>query len=69
MTIGRGAIMEDRGGILLQRRADNGMCGIPGGIMENGETVLETVKREVKEKPLSSLTNFHYSVSIQEKKA
>ncbi|MGN7115380.1 hypothetical protein ACTHQ8_03965 [Lysinibacillus odysseyi] len=24
------AIMEDRGsGILLQRRADNGMCGIP----------------------------------------
>lgn len=50
LTIGCGAIIEDEdGNILLQRRTDNGMWGIPGGILEIGETVLETVKREVKE--------------------
>jgi mutator protein MutT len=35
--------------ILLQRRADNGMWGYPGGYMEIGETPEESAKREFKE--------------------
>jgi len=55
VTIGCGAIMEDREGrILLQRKGDPGIWGIPGGIMEIGETFEETVKREVLEE-----TNLH----------
>lgn len=50
ITIGCGAIIEDeQGRILLQRRADNDTWGIPGGIMEIGETFEDTVKREVLE--------------------
>lgn len=50
LTIGCGAIIEDElGRILLQRRTDNNTWGIPGGIMEIGETFEETVKREVLE--------------------
>ncbi|WP_042476807.1 NUDIX hydrolase [Bacillus ndiopicus] len=50
ITIGCGAIIEDnKGRILLQKRIDNNTWGIPGGIMEIGETFEETVKREVLE--------------------
>jgi 8-oxo-dGTP pyrophosphatase MutT (NUDIX family) len=50
ITIGCGAIIEDeRGRILLQHRKDKNNWGIPGGIMEIGETVVETVTREVYE--------------------
>ncbi|GLC89029.1 NUDIX hydrolase [Lysinibacillus piscis] len=50
LTVGCGAIIEDaEGRILLQRRTDNAMWGIPGGLMEIGETFEETVKREVYE--------------------
>jgi 8-oxo-dGTP pyrophosphatase MutT (NUDIX family) len=50
LTIGCGAIIEDMNGrILLQKRRDNNTWGIPGGIMEIGETFEETVKREVYE--------------------
>ncbi|WP_107841473.1 NUDIX hydrolase [Metasolibacillus meyeri] len=50
LTIGCGAIIEDiEGRLLLQKRIDNAMWGIPGGIMEMGETFEETVKREVLE--------------------
>ena len=48
ITIGCGAIIEDaEGRILLQKRMNNDTWGIPGGIMEIGETFVETVKREV----------------------
>ncbi|MGE6515924.1 NUDIX domain-containing protein [Lysinibacillus sphaericus] len=48
LTIGCGAIIEDDiGRILLQKRTDNNIWGIPGGILEIGETFEETVKREV----------------------
>ncbi len=38
---------EDR--ILLERRSDNGKWGIPGGVMEFGESISEAAIREVKE--------------------
>jgi 8-oxo-dGTP pyrophosphatase MutT (NUDIX family) len=44
------AIIHDRQGkILLHQRRDNGLWALPGGTMEVGETVVECVKREVKE--------------------
>lgn len=50
LTVGCGAIIEDeQGRILLQQRTDYGFWGIPGGILELGETFEETVKREVLE--------------------
>lgn len=42
-------IFNDKGQVLLQKRKDNNQWGNPGGIMELGETVYETVKREAKE--------------------
>jgi 8-oxo-dGTP pyrophosphatase MutT (NUDIX family) len=35
--------------LLMLKRTDNGCWGIPGGVMELGETLEETVKRETKE--------------------
>ncbi|MED1950278.1 NUDIX hydrolase [Brevibacillus centrosporus] len=50
VTVGCGAIIEDdQGRILLQRRADQNNWCLPGGVMEIGETFLETVRREVEE--------------------
>ncbi|WP_277678225.1 NUDIX hydrolase [Gracilibacillus dipsosauri] len=50
ITVGCGAIIEDGlGRILLQKRTDYNHWGIPGGILEIGETFEETVKREVQE--------------------
>lgn len=44
------AIIEnDQGQILLHRRRDNDSWALPGGTMEYGESIAETVKREVKE--------------------
>ncbi|MGE7823190.1 NUDIX domain-containing protein [Paenibacillus sp. NPDC093718] len=43
-----GAIIRDhQGRILLQRRSDYGNWGLPGGGMEAGESVEETMRREV----------------------
>ena len=48
LTIGCGAIIEDdQGRILLIKRKDYEEWGIPGGILELGETFEQTVKREV----------------------
>ncbi len=48
LTVGCGAIIEDKfGRILLQKRTDYDIWGIPGGILEIGETIEETAKREV----------------------
>jgi ADP-ribose pyrophosphatase YjhB (NUDIX family) len=42
-------VVDDAGRILLQRRTDNALWSIPGGAMEVGESIAETVVREVKE--------------------
>jgi ADP-ribose pyrophosphatase YjhB (NUDIX family) len=44
------AIVSDEGGrIVLHRRADNDLWALPGGAMELGESVAQTVIREVRE--------------------
>jgi ADP-ribose pyrophosphatase YjhB (NUDIX family) len=42
-------VVDDAGRILLHRRTDNTLWSIPGGAMEVGESIAETVVREVKE--------------------
>jgi len=46
MTVGCGIIIEHENQILLQHRKDRDVWGIPGGVMEPGETFLETAVRE-----------------------
>ena len=45
----RALIRDERGQALFIRRSDNGRWGMPAGGMELRETVLETLRREVKE--------------------
>ena len=45
----RAIIVNKAGEILLQRRKDNGLWGIPGGSVELDETPLEALEREVEE--------------------
>ncbi|MCM3744437.1 NUDIX domain-containing protein [Sporosarcina luteola] len=42
-------ILNEENQVLLQKRADVGLWGIPSGHVEIGETVSEAVMREVKE--------------------
>ena len=42
-------IYDRRGRLLLQKRADGGQWGLPGGAMEIGESVSEAIVREVRE--------------------
>lgn len=47
---GAALLALDRSGrLLLQRRTDNGLWGVPGGMMEPGEAVEETARREMRE--------------------
>lgn len=59
-----GAIIRDHlGRILLQRRSDYGDWGLPGGAMEPGETIEETMKREVLEETGLVVTDYElYSI-------
>jgi ADP-ribose pyrophosphatase YjhB (NUDIX family) len=43
------AIFDERGAVLLTRRADNGQWCLPGGRMESGESAAEACEREVLE--------------------
>jgi 8-oxo-dGTP pyrophosphatase MutT (NUDIX family) len=42
-------VVNDTNEILLHRRSDNELWALPGGTMELGEGILDTVVREVKE--------------------
>jgi ADP-ribose pyrophosphatase YjhB (NUDIX family) len=42
-------VTNPEGEILLQRRADNDLWALPGGTMDLGERIAETVVREVRE--------------------
>lgn len=47
---GVGVIIEDEEKkILLEKRSDCGLWGLPGGRIEPGESIVETAKREVRE--------------------
>lgn len=46
MTVGCGIILEKDDQILLQHRKDDDVWGIPGGVMEPGETFMEAAMRE-----------------------
>ncbi|WP_413466007.1 NUDIX domain-containing protein [Metabacillus litoralis] len=50
-------IFDDNGSVLLQKRADVGLWGIPSGHVEPGETVEQAAKREVLEE-----TGYHISI-------
>ncbi|MGG3506550.1 NUDIX domain-containing protein [Paenibacillus lautus] len=64
-----GAIIRDHHGrILLQRRSDYGNWGLPGGGMEAGESVEETMRREVLEETglVSAIMNSMGSIADPE---
>lgn len=70
LTSASGALINSRGAVLLQSRADTGNWGFPGGYMEFGETFAQTVQREFKEdagrsvrpvKLLALLDHDHYT--------
>jgi len=42
-------VRDGEGKILLQRRSDNGLWGLPGGSVEIGESVTQAIIREVRE--------------------
>ena len=49
MSVGDAAVIDDKGQILLVKRADNGQWAMPGGALEVGETPAEGVAREALE--------------------
>lgn len=49
LLVGTSVIAVKNGMILLQKRADTGVWGYPGGYMEVGETPEESAKREFRE--------------------
>lgn len=50
VKISTGVFIRNKAGeILLEKRSDNGLWGLPGGKVEPGETIEETAIREVKE--------------------
>lgn len=49
LVTGGALIRDSKGRILLQKRSDYGDWGLPGGAMEPGESIEETMIREVRE--------------------
>lgn len=58
---GAAVLAFDRHGhLLLQRRTDSGLWGLPGGMMEPGESIEETAKRELFEETGLDVARFHF---------
>ncbi|ATP39978.1 DNA mismatch repair protein MutT [Solibacillus sp. R5-41] len=56
-----GALIKDgTGRILLQKRSDYGDWGLPGGAMEPGESIEETMIREVKEETGINVKEYNF---------
>ena len=50
VRVGVGLVVRNaKGDILLERRSDNGLWGLPGGRVEPGESLTQTALREAKE--------------------
>lgn len=47
IMVGTGVLLFKEKEVLLQRRRDNGLWGIPGGSLEPGESLEEAARREV----------------------
>jgi 8-oxo-dGTP pyrophosphatase MutT (NUDIX family) len=45
----RGILVDEERRLLLQRRADSGEWGLPAGVVDVGDSVLEALSREVRE--------------------
>lgn len=60
IVTGGAIIRDEHGRILLQKRSDYGDWGLPGGGMEAGETIEQTMIREVKEE--TGLEIKHYEL-------
>jgi ADP-ribose pyrophosphatase YjhB (NUDIX family) len=44
-----GCVLDDRGRILLEHKVDNDLWALPGGAHEIGESIVDTVVREIRE--------------------
>ncbi|WP_152393287.1 NUDIX domain-containing protein [Paenibacillus guangzhouensis] len=60
LVTGGAIIRDDQGRILLQRRSDYGDWGLPGGGMNAGESIEETMIREIHEE--TGLVVTHYEL-------
>lgn len=50
LGVAAGLLIENEGGeVLLQRRGDDGLWGLPGGAVESGEDFLAAARRELRE--------------------
>ena len=49
LLVGAATLIMKEGRLLLLRRSDNGLWGIPGGALEPGERLEETAMRETRE--------------------
>lgn len=54
----RAIVVDADGEVLLQRRADVELWGLPGGSVELGETVVEAMRREVFEETSLTVVDF-----------
>lgn len=61
-------IINEKNEILLEKRSDNSLFCLPGGSLDFDETVIEGVKREVKEETGIALDEVHLFLIISGKK-